>query len=68
MLFLRMSTELWDIEPMMQDSTRLINPDLGKDNTFETEEDFFFGGLFLIEPNHCKKTGKFEKFKSSKFY
>ena len=61
MLFLRMPTELWNTEPEMQISSILINPDLGKDNTFETDEDFFFGGLFLIGPNHCKKSGKFEK-------
>ena len=52
-IFRVMPTELWDIEPIKHISTRLINPILEGMN-----EDYVYGGLFLLNPYYCKASGK----------
>ena len=50
--FYRMSTEIWDIESNVRDSTKLIDPILES-----AENAYYYGGLFLLSPTHCKKSG-----------
>ena len=51
-----MPLEIWDIEPNMLNSTKLVNPIL--ESLRNSQASYFRGGHFLLSPSYCKKSGK----------